>query len=317
VTARHLVATAALAAASFAMTTEARAYVRERTDAGAELSWRGTNCVPIVAYPRGFSFMTTDEVATATTSAAAAWSHGANACTYLTLTMTTSTDAGPVAIPQPHAAVVFRETQWCKVEPDGTCSTKAKDNASYDQAVLMLTSTAVDTKTGQMLEGATEVNGHDYQWADLALHPASGLGFLVSQDLQNGLTHEFGHFIGLDHTCAPAGANPWPVDDLGNPVPDCDNASAAVRATTMFPSAAPGDLSKRTLEPDDINGVCGIYPVAQDPGVCAPPAGIRPSSGGCNCSAATANGTSPFALGALVALALRARSRRRGAHASR
>jgi MYXO-CTERM domain-containing protein len=304
---------ALLAAATFTFIVGARAeaYVHERTVSGANLSWRGTNCVPVLAYPRGFSEMTADEVANATTSAAAAWSHARNSCTYLTLTMMLSPADGPLLVPAAHAAIVFRDTQWCKVEADGTCSTKAKDNAVYDSAVLMLTSSAADKSTGEIFEGATEVNAVDYRWADLGLHPELTTGLLRYQDLQNGLTHELGHFIGLDHTCEPAGTTPWPVDDQGNPVPDCDRASPAVQATTMFPSADSGDLSKRTLEPDDVDGVCGIYPVAQDPGVCAPPMGIM-GNGGCSCETApTAPRTAwePLAVGLLVAVQRRRRRR--------
>ena len=56
------------------------------------------------------------------------------------------------------------------------------------------------------------------------------------QDLQNTLTHESGHFIGLAHS----------------PVP-----GATMNATTQ-----PGETLKRSLAPDDAAGVCAIYPEA-------------------------------------------------------
>ncbi len=53
-------------------------------------------------------------------------------------------------------------------------------------------------------------------------------------DLRNVATHEIGHFLGLSHT----------------DVPDA----------TMWCDAAPREISKRSLAPDDIAGLCAIYP---------------------------------------------------------
>ena len=44
---------------------------------------------------------------------------------------------------------------------------------------------------------------------------------MVPIDLQAAITHEFGHFIGLDHTChGPADAERQ-IDNNGNAVADC------------------------------------------------------------------------------------------------
>ena len=75
-----------------------------------------------------------------------------------------------------------------------------------------------------------------------------------------------------------ASVSPAPIDNTGAPIPDCASASAEVLATTMFPSANPGDIDKRTLGPDDQLAVCEIYPAAQDPMTCAP---SEPPADGC------------------------------------
>jgi len=56
------------------------------------------------------------------------------------------------------------------------------------------------------------------------------------QDLQNTLTHEAGHFIGLAHSTVPG--------------------------ATMNPTTHPGETAKRTLSADDVAGVCAVYPTA-------------------------------------------------------
>lgn len=58
-------------------------------------------------------------------------------------------------------------------------------------------------------------------------------------DIQNTVTHEAGHMLGLDHD--------------------------AVEDSTMQAEAALGETSKRTLHSDDLEGLCTIYPVAPIP----------------------------------------------------
>jgi len=167
--------------------------------------------------------------------------------------------------------VIFRDTSWCKLDSSGICD----PTTPYDQVLPALTNVFVSTSTGRIIDADIEVNAHTYRFADRVAHPE----LTSSYDLQNVLTHEFGHVLGLDSTCYPAGVTPRPTDNTGQPVADCATASAAVQATTMYPSTSPDDLQKRTLEPDDRAGVCAIYPAAASPcpaggGSCAcPPPG--------------------------------------------
>ncbi|MCC6994844.1 MAG: matrixin family metalloprotease [Deltaproteobacteria bacterium] len=58
-------------------------------------------------------------------------------------------------------------------------------------------------------------------------------------DLQSVATHEIGHLLGLDHSPTPS--------------------------ATMYYATGPGDTSQRTLDTDDLNGVCAIYPNGATP----------------------------------------------------
>jgi uncharacterized protein (TIGR03382 family) len=65
----------------------------------------------------------------------------------------------------------------------------------------------------------------------------------------------------------------------------------------MHPSTSAGDIEKRTLHPDDVAGVCAIYPSGRS---------SSSSSGGCG------TGGAGGALAALLAMAALSRARRRG-----
>jgi hypothetical protein len=121
-------------------------------------------------------------------------------------------------------------------------------------------------------------------------------------DLQNVVTHEAGHFLGLGHS----------------------NLSSA----TMASRAKVGEITKRDLDDDDIAGLCAIYGDLAEPMCeavdftpdrgfspeCMPPStGVEAESGGCSCATITAGRTLPDALlGAGVLLVmLRSRKRRR------
>jgi MYXO-CTERM domain-containing protein len=275
----------------------AAAFVRYLSDDGAPFFWAQTS-VPITAYSNDFnqSGMTTDQVGGALAAAAAAWSKEQNACTYLELGTSLSTAPTPLAVNDGRNSVIFHGTSWCHLGSNGKC------NISYDSSALAVTTDTANTKTGQIYDADVEVNLVDYQWADVVADPS----LAGDMDLQNALTHELGHLIGLDHTCfdpLTSMTGVRPDDNTGQPVPDCATASADVQATTMFPSATPGDVQKRTLAPDDQNAVCAIYSV-NDP----PPA----VDGGCvQCAASGAPATGGALLAALGALLLVRRRARR------
>jgi len=121
-------------------------------------------------------------------------------------------------------------------------------------------------------------------------------------DLQNVITHEAGHFLGLGHS--------------------------TVSSATMASRATVGEVKKRDLDPDDIAGLCAIYrdyaetvceaeDFTPDRGfspVCKPaPQGGDAQSDGCRVATTSVGRTLPDAmLGAGVLLIMwRSRKRRR------
>jgi MYXO-CTERM domain-containing protein len=278
----------------------AAAYVRYSTERGAPFFW-AVATVPITAYVRDFNqtTMTPDQVLGAVTAGAAAWSAAQNDCTYLTIQPWASNDPSPRAANDAHNTLLFRSRSWCQLADDGSCEVE------YDPSALAFTWDTANRNTGQIYDADIEVNLLDFQWGDVV---ADGK-LRVDMDLQNALTHEMGHFIGLDHTCynpLSPGTTARPIDSTGAMVPDCDVAPPDVQETTMYPSAMPGDIQKRTLAPDDQAGVCGIYPVAD-----GPPDGVL--RGGCSRCAVGGGGPAPAAGAVAAALAAAALRRQRRA----
>ena len=110
--------------------------------------------------------------------------------------------------------ILFREKKW-----------------PYTQRPVAFTSVTYDPVTGVIVDADIELNGEDYYFTVTPdLQP-------WKVDVQNTVTHELGHTVGLNHT----------------ELPD----------STMFAHAGPGETNKRTLADDDKAGVCTIYPVDQ------------------------------------------------------
>ncbi|GDX81487.1 hypothetical protein LBMAG42_32980 [Deltaproteobacteria bacterium] len=92
--------------------------------------------------------------------------------------------------------------------------------------LLAVTSTWSDT-SGQILDFDMLVNTADHEW--------SLTGEPEKSDLQNALTHEFGHALGIDH-------------------------DKAQEEATMYPSTAAGEIAKRDLADSDVAVLAFMYP---------------------------------------------------------
>jgi hypothetical protein len=169
------------------------------------------------------------------------------------------------------------------------------DAVSNSSGSLAITTVRFVVSTGEIVDADMELQGWDGQNrssgfyftctpagspckdADLYLPTATCVAF----DVANTVTHEAGHMLGLDHVCNSAYAVPY--DACGSLIED-----------TMAPSATVGDTNKRTLEADDIDGVCTVYPVGKAT-VTSPLA----SSQGGGCAAGTGGGLSLLGLSLL------------------
>ncbi|HET6146867.1 MAG TPA: MYXO-CTERM sorting domain-containing protein [Polyangia bacterium] len=304
---RGLVGAAALAAAlAGPLASRAFAYIQYQVvdqntglPTGVRIHWN-RSCIDITAYPNDLAEMTPEQVEQAASAAAATWSKGTLSCTYLDIRVSASFDATRASDPDPYNVLIFRNP-WCDPAKPEHCQPEA----------LAVTSVFAGSRTGIIHDADIEVNSENFVWGDLEAQPGVG-----KQDLQNALTHEMGHLIGLDHDCYTPNSDTFrQTDNNGAPAPFCISADATVQEATMFTKAEFGDLSKRTLADDDMNGVCGIYPAAQDPNYCPPPGTVEDGSGGgCGCHVDPAGRIAPPLLpaGLLVALAAtRARRRRR------
>lgn len=121
----------------------------------------------------------------------------------------------------------------------------------YQTSAVAITSVTAFTN-GEIVNADMELNGqtHNFGFAEQS-------GATV-WDIGNTVTHEAGHMLGLDHT--------------------------AVDGATMEFDASKGEIDKRTLHPDDIDGLCTIYPVGEDPPNDDPPpdsccSSVSPSPG--------------------------------------
>lgn len=181
----------------------------------------------------------------------------------------------------------------CMTAPDGDCagtydcyqdSTSCIGQSScLDWGIVALTSVLYEPATGRILSADVEVNGWDgapgvpgplgalkasqqHGWyftcygGEAAAQPAECARYgdpdCAYIDLQNTVTHEVGHVLGLAHPCRTDGGPSLPSCST---TPPLDGGVPYVERT-MAPTTSPKDTVKRTLSPDETEAICAIYP---------------------------------------------------------
>jgi hypothetical protein len=289
-------------------------FVRATTKYGGRLHWGGS-CVFMTVDSLGTSEIPFADELDAIQAAMNTWNDQPG-CSYVRFMM----DA-----PEPLEAsydgknvIKFRQDKWCHA---GVCD--VPKNIYPHNANAITTLVYVERNgapdDGTILDADTEINAVNDSYA---VHCETGCETTPPLkgdifDLQNTMTHELGHTLGLAHTCddmhVPYDPALAPVDDTGQPIPSCSDPDLPPKVTgaVMYNFQAPMQISKRTLSPDDVNAVCTIYPTANDPHVCAP---VDLSAGGCAVGGRGGTSGGPIAL-ALAALVVTgracSRSRRR------
>jgi MYXO-CTERM domain-containing protein len=139
-----------------------------------------------------------------------------------------------------------------------------------DPDLLVLTTVVYSPTTGEIIDADIDLNGQKY-WT------TSDDSAVAVNDVQAVLTHEIGYLLGLN---------------------DSDE-----REAVMFAEPKEGDLTKRVLAKDDIDGLCQVYPFSEE--TPTGPTQPKPKSdveGGCTTAGSTSHRWWPLALLALAAL---------------
>ena len=292
----------AVATALVAIALPARAYVRTTSEtSGAPVQWN-EGCVVVTIDQRGSQDIPLDRVAATLQRSVENWTRRTAQCGGLRLSMQPARavlDVAPDGLP----ALIFRNDEW-----------RRPGHAPHDPSAIGLTTVMYVNTPGQrgdgtILDADIELNNVNYTFTTDPLNASARPGTQLA-DLENTLTHELGHVQGLAHTCWDHQAVTPPLDNLGQPIPDCNGTlPEGILATTMYPYASsPGETSKRNLSDDDVHGICDVYQSLTPTLACYP--AIR---GGCSVAAPAPPRSRrwPLALAGAMVLALAMTRRKR------
>ena len=276
-------------------------FVRTTNDNNTSLFWE-SGCALIGMESGGSDDIPDDLEIDAIERSVASWREALSECSYLNFEF-----LGPVNT-EPgfdgFSVIRFREDRWCRPATESDPETCHDPSAA---GLTFLTFGVAGDRDGAILDADIELNGVDF---GLVVGGVGNTDRPCSSDLENTLTHELGHFLGLDHTCWD-GRGARPVDGNGDPVPDCfpvGALSSEITEATMYPFQECDETKKISLSPDDKASMCAIYATANDPGTCSWPA--VGSGGFCSTTGSTGSGKTPAALLLLAMLTLVPRRRR-------
>ncbi|HUM12448.1 MAG TPA: myxosortase-dependent metalloprotease, MXAN_2677/MXAN_2678 family [Myxococcaceae bacterium] len=245
-------------------------YVRERTSDGQHcLRWpvsaRSTAAVTFVQSTAGDDKLGPG-LFDAVSRSEGSWAAQASACSSLALLEgghSPSRDTGYDRTGSNENLILVRTSDCFRaVGANDPCRSNDTCGNVYDcwdhgAAILAITLLTYDA-TGALLDTDIEVNGA-LSYLSLVDSPPCSPGAItpscVGNDVQNTVTHEFGHALGLGHSPDPA--------------------------STMYGTGPLGETSKRVLDPASKQFVCDVYAPGFASRDCfLPDGGTDPSAGG-------------------------------------
>ena len=285
-------------------------YVRSRVDTGiandpqAHCLWWGANTITFQQDSAGNPDPPDDSEFTAFSKSLATWQAASDQCGHLTLSegpRVSDRRIGWVRNAPDNRNMIIYRMKFCQATQQGIESANVPQNDpcwkeqscqnKYDcfdqaQGTIAITTTTYDTKSGEIFDADIEGNGAFFLFTTVDSPPCPSTGPFsedcIATDVQNTMTHELGHSLGLDHTNHPG--------------------------STMNPSAPSGEISKRVLDPGTQQFMCDAYPknaAATDCVVQVASSKLGKVDGGCSAAGG------PTALMSLIGWALA--RRRRGA----
>ncbi|MGB2868913.1 MAG: T9SS type A sorting domain-containing protein [Bacteroidota bacterium] len=110
-------------------------------------------------------------------------------------------------------------------------------------SVIGFAGSAWDNETGYYVEGEAVMNGR-------FAAPGPTLVTFTPEQFKSTFVHEFGHFLGLDHT------------QINSTFAGDGNTANDIYIPTMYPTSTDNDAALADLNPDDIAAFATLYPVA-------------------------------------------------------
>jgi hypothetical protein len=180
----------------------------------------------------------------------ATWQTQLAACGSLTLTEGARTASREVGYVQDGGVnqniVVFREKRCSGiVSASDACWTTEDCGSRYDcwdhaSNAIAITTTSYDPETGEIVDSDIELNAPTFTFTTVDTPACISPNYAytcVATDVQNTVTHEVGHLLGLAHN--------------------------TIAGSTMNPQADPGELSKRVLDTGSKQFICDVYPTGK------------------------------------------------------
>lgn len=117
--------------------------------------------------------------------------------------------------------------------------------AFFTQTQIAITVTHFSVPTGEIFDSDIALNAVDFRLDEITAPTECAGETYPAHDLRSILAHEIGHLVGFDHP------------------PDTES--------TMYQSALPCEIKKRTLTMNDMQGLVDVYPSGRPVSACEPP----------------------------------------------